>query len=372
MQQIDDSAREILRVLSEAGERACLVGGCVRDLLLGRPVHDWDISTSARPERVQALFAKTIPTGIRHGTVTVLLRGTPFEVTTFRSDGSYSDGRRPDHVCYVSQLGEDLARRDFTINAMAMDADGTLTDLFGGREDLRLRRIRCVGEARQRFEEDALRMLRALRFSAQLGFSVEEQTARAIRDCAPLCARLSRERIRDEMEKTLLSPRPETLAQMIAWGLLQSVGLSRCGDLGALGAVAPERLTRWAQAKHMLPELDLSLLRLEKHAVRVCTEAAALCGQMDTRLDCKRAIARCGWESAGLAAALCGKEGLLQEIAASGECVTRAQLAVRGSDLEGCAGAAVSQALERLLQHVLEKPQDNTRERLLALLREKC
>ena len=198
----------IIKTLEDAGFEARYVGGCVRDTLLGRPVHDWDIASQALPEDVLRLFPRCVPTGLQHGTVTVLLDGTSAEVTTYRLDGAYHDSRHPDGVRFVRSLADDLARRDFTINAMAMDLSGSITDLFGGREDLARGVIRCVGDAETRFREDALRMLRARRFAAQLGFALEAGTEAAIGRCAGLCAALSRERVREEAEKTLLSDRP--------------------------------------------------------------------------------------------------------------------------------------------------------------------
>ena len=157
---------EIIKTLEDAGFEARYVGGCVRDTLLRRPIHDWDIASQALPEDVMRLFPHCVPTGIRHGTVTVLLGGVSAEVTTYRCDGAYHDGRHPDGVRFVRSLADDLARRDFTINAMAMDEAGVVTDLFGGRDDLARRMIRCVGDPETRFREDALRMLRAYRFAA--------------------------------------------------------------------------------------------------------------------------------------------------------------------------------------------------------------
>ena len=174
----------ILQTLERAGFEARYVGGCVRDTLLGRPVHDWDIASQALPEDVLRLFPRCVPTGLQHGTVTVLLDGTSAEVTTYRLDGAYHDSRHPDGVRFVRSLADDLARRDFTINAMAMDLSGSITDLFGGREDLARGVIRCVGDAETRFREDALRMLRARRFAAQLGFALEAGTEAAIGRCA--------------------------------------------------------------------------------------------------------------------------------------------------------------------------------------------
>ena len=175
----------ILKTLEGAGYHAVLAGGCVRDTILGRRPNDWDIATSAPPDAVQRLFARTVPTGIRHGTVTVLYGGGKCEVTTWRVEGAYSDHRRPDSVEFTPSLAEDLARRDFTINAMAMDVRGELTDPFGGRADLERGIIRCVGEPRARFAEDALRMLRAVRFAAKLGFELDGATLAAALECAP-------------------------------------------------------------------------------------------------------------------------------------------------------------------------------------------
>ncbi|MBE6990168.1 MAG: CCA tRNA nucleotidyltransferase [Ruminococcaceae bacterium] len=197
-------ALDILHRLNENGYEAYAVGGCVRDQLLGREPEDWDMTTSARPEQVMALFAgHCIPTGLQHGTVTVRQEHRSFEVTTFRTDGVYSDHRHPDAVAFSNSLEEDLRRRDFTIGAMAMGADGRIVDLFGGQEDLRNGVIRCVGDAERRFDEDALRIMRALRFAAVLGFSVAPDTADAIRKKAEDLRKIAVERIRVEMDKLL-------------------------------------------------------------------------------------------------------------------------------------------------------------------------
>ena len=199
----------ILNTLRSAGYEAYTVGGCVRDSLLGRIPGDWDITTSAQPQIIQKLFRRTVDTGIKHGTVTVMLGRDSFEVTTYRTDGAYSDGRHPDSVSFVSSLQEDLSRRDFTVNAMAYSPEEGLIDLFGGTKDLKNRRIRAVGIPEERFTEDALRMLRAVRFCAQLGFGIEYDTFAAIRLLAPRLQLVSKERIRDEINKLLLSEHPE-------------------------------------------------------------------------------------------------------------------------------------------------------------------
>lgn len=207
MIQWDPRALEVLARLRASGYQAVLVGGCVRDFLRGKEPHDYDAATSAQPEEIIAACANLhcIPTGLRHGTVTVLCQGLPVEVTTFRQEGTYSDGRHPDQVSFTTSLTEDLARRDFTVNAMAWDEDG-LADRFGGRADLEAGLIRCVGEPERRFQEDALRILRGLRLAAQLEFAIHPDTAQAIRTETPRLAMVARERIGGEFLRLLCGP----------------------------------------------------------------------------------------------------------------------------------------------------------------------
>lgn len=199
-------AMPVLRALEDAGFEAYFVGGSVRDVLLHRHVHDVDITTSAYPEEVKELFDKSIDTGIKHGTVTVLYGGESYEITTFRTESGYQDFRRPDHVTFVQNLDEDLKRRDFTINALAMDMHGDIVDLFNGIEDLKNHIIRAVGNPEKRFHEDALRMMRAVRFMSQLEFKLEEKTEQAIKDNHELLKKISVERIREEFVKMGLGP----------------------------------------------------------------------------------------------------------------------------------------------------------------------
>ena len=208
--KLDPGAALLLDALHGAGHAAYAVGGCVRDSLLGLDPHDWDLCTSARPEQVMALFgAETcIPTGLQHGTVTVKQGGRLYETTTFRTEGAYSDGRHPDAVCFVPDVREDLARRDFTINAMAYSAEEGLIDPFGGRDDLAAHRVRAVGEPERRFEEDALRILRLYRFAARFGFAIDPATGVAARALGPHLDCVSAERIQEELLKLLAAPRP--------------------------------------------------------------------------------------------------------------------------------------------------------------------
>lgn len=209
----------IIDRLQEHGYEAYAVGGCVRDMLLGREPHDWDITTSAKPEQVKAVFKRTIDTGIQHGTVTVMVDHIGFEVTTYRIDGEYLDGRHPKEVVFTPELREDLKRRDFTINAMAYNPKEGIIDLFGGKDDLEAGIIRCVGKAGDRFHEDVLRIMRAVRFAAQLGFEIEEETWNAIIRVAPDLKKISAERIQAELTKLLLSPNPGHFRKLYESGI---------------------------------------------------------------------------------------------------------------------------------------------------------
>ena len=218
---LPENVKNIIAVLENHGFEAYAVGGCVRDTLLLREPGDWDITTSARPEEVKALFSHTIDTGIEHGTVTVMMNREGYEVTTYRIDGEYEDARHPKEVTFTSNLIEDLKRRDFTINAMAYNDRVGIVDEFDGIGDLNKGVIRCVGNPMERFSEDALRMLRAVRFAAQLGFSIEENTKVAIRTLAPTIAKVSVERIAVELVKILTSNHPEEIRTAYELGLTQ-------------------------------------------------------------------------------------------------------------------------------------------------------
>ena len=217
--RLPEDVKKIINRLQEAGFEAYAVGGCVRDSLLGKVPNDWDITTSATPLEVKGLFSRTFDTGIKHGTITVLLHHVGYEVTTYRIDGEYEDGRHPKEVTFTRSLAEDLLRRDFTINAMAYNEKDGLQDLFGGQQDLSNRIIRCVGNATDRFTEDALRMLRAVRFSAQLGFEIEKDTLAAMKALAGNLQMVSAERIQTELVKMLTSAHPEQIRVAYECGL---------------------------------------------------------------------------------------------------------------------------------------------------------
>jgi len=217
--QMPEAANYIIQTLMAHGYEAYIVGGCVRDSVLGRTPQDWDITTSATPEQTKALFRRTIDTGIEHGTVTIMMDHVGYEVTTYRVDGKYEDHRRPKEVTFTASLLEDLKRRDFTINAMAYNEQEGLVDIFGGAEDLRRGIIRCVGVPQERFDEDALRILRAVRFAAQLDFEIEAKTRQAIREKAEFLRDISAERIQVELTKLITSDHPERIIDAYELGI---------------------------------------------------------------------------------------------------------------------------------------------------------
>ncbi len=271
---IPEKVAGLISRLEAHGYEAYAVGGCIRDTLLGKKPKDWDITTSASPGEVKRVFPRTVDTGIQHGTVTVLLGREGFEVTTYRVDGNYSDGRHPDSVCFTSSLLEDLRRRDFTINAMAYNPSRGLVDAFAGQEDLRQGIIRCVGCPEARFTEDALRMLRAVRFSAQLGFVIEKGTKQAIEKLAPNLQKVSRERIQMEMIKLLTSPHPEKILDAWETGMMEwimpefdrmmqqpQINPYHCFDVGRhtaamLQNIAPDKVLRLTALFHDMGKPD--------------------------------------------------------------------------------------------------------------------
>lgn len=391
--QIDSGAEWIVRGLEQAGYEAYVVGGCVRDALMGIQPKDWDITTSAKPETVKAIFPKTFDTGIEHGTVSVLYDHEVYEVTTYRIDGVYSDHRRPDHVMYTSLLYEDLARRDFTINAMAYHPRHGLVDYFNGQQDLKERRIRCVGEAEQRFEEDALRMLRAIRFSARLAFRIEDATLQAICKKAPSLAHVSRERVADEVTQILLCQHPEGLSRIVDTGLApwisQELGQGERLDFLAPARVKKQKARRFAALLHRFEKEEtariLQELKLDNATKRDVLHLLTFIGAAlpRNRRDMRFFLHELG---ADYFDALCelkqaaGKNGPQEILDArtlyeteKTACLTLAQLAVSGRDLMEAgaqSGKELGVWLQRLLNLVLETPEMNDRESLLQYFRE--
>lgn len=380
--------RQVLQNLQARGYVAYLVGGCVRDIILGVLPQDWDICTSALPEQVMEIFPEARPTGLKHGTVTVNIKSHAVEVTTFRSEGIYTDHRHPESVHFVGELTTDLSRRDFTINAMALSPDGLMIDPFGGFEDIQRCLIRCVGNPELRFDEDALRMFRALRFSARLGFQIEAATLAAIRQKAALASVLAAERVRDEIEKTLLTQRPETVGLIAELGLLDRYLAGRGTGLPELAAVAKlprKALDRWMalccvlNRRGLIRSVDgfLTALRLDSRTIRCCTDGMELMAQPKPQSapEWKKAL-RCYGVDTVSCAARC-RDALdrsssyreLKAVLKSGQCFSMKHLAVTGDDLAalGLKGRELGEMLNFLLDYVIEYPDNNRRELLLSL-----
>lgn len=380
--------KSVLKGLETAGFKAFLVGGCVRDMFLEKRPQDWDICTDALPQEVLDIFPGSLGTGLKHGTVTVLVGKRRVEVTTFRTESGYSDHRHPQEVRFISDLAGDLERRDFTINAIAVPLNGIVMDPFGGREDIANKLIRCVGDPELRFEEDALRMLRALRFSARLGFDIEKNTANAIYAKAGLVSALAPERVHDELEKILVSPRPAILGRVLSYHLLDSYirWPGATADFRRLRYLPKNKRQRWTAFCAKLEKMRiissteefLRSLRLDNTTIRCCVRGVAIAmgPPPADRLGWKRVLAAHGVDTASCAAAACDmlcpgacvKE--LKSILKSGDCFSLKRLAVNGDDLAalGLSGSEIGAVLKSLLAHVLEFPGDNTKERLINLI----
>ena len=380
--------RQILFTLQGRGYMACLIGACVRDMLLERHPLAWDLCTSAPPEDVLALFPGSLRSAARPDCVTVALGSHRVEVTAFRSDAEGSEPLQSDRVAFIGALTEELGRRDFSMNAVALSADGLLADPFGGVDDIREKRIRCVGEPARRFAAEPAAMLRALRFSARLGFGIEINTLLAIQEAAPLAAALPAERVRDELEKLLLSDAPETVHPLMELGLLDAWLRDRpMAHPGwrRLRRLQRRALCRWAGFAVLLERLGciasvegfLRALRLDSRTVRLCAAVNELLREPlpDTALGWKRALRR--YEVPGVSCAAAVSDALyggqsqkaLRALLRSGECFSLKHLAVTGDDLLdlGLKGREVGEMLQFLLEYVMEYPENNRRELLLSL-----
>ena len=398
--KLDPGAALLLDALHGAGHAAYAVGGCVRDSLLGQAPHDWDLCTSARPEQVMELFGeeKCIPTGLQHGTVTVKQGGRLYETTTFRIEGAYSDGRHPDAVHFVPDVREDLARRDFTINAMAYSAEEGLIDPFGGRGDLAAHLVRAVGEPERRFEEDALRILRLYRFAARFDFSVDPATGAAARALGPHLDCVSAERIQEEMLKLLAAPAPGRYLEPAVLAVIlpelypleepaRFAESCRVIDRLAPGAEnVPARL-----AALLLPlgeEGTRKALRRLKCSNALTEETAVLVRETgtsgpatDPAVSVRRLLGRYGLTAVERLAALgaaghpeqaadfAARAELARQMEADGVCCRIAQLAVNGRDLMAAGakhGPGLRQLLEQLLEAVITGQVPNEKQALLA------
>ncbi len=436
---VSPAAVRTINMLSAAGHEAWIVGGCVRDLLMGKIPHDWDMTTSAEPEETKRVFANchTIDTGIKHGTVTVMMDGEPLEITTYRVDGEYSDNRHPGEVTFTKSLDEDLLRRDFTMNAIAYAPERGLADPYGGRADIALGIIRCVGEPLQRFREDGLRILRALRFTSVLGFEIEKSTAAAIREERELLRNISAERIREELTKLLCGKNAAAVLReyadvigVVIPEILPMVGFEQhnehhCHDvwehtLSAVENIPPEPALRWAALFHDMGKPSTFSMGEDGvgHFYGHAPRSAQLSGDIMQRLRfdnesreriltlvrhhdgpleadakfLKRKLGKLGEKGFFELIALCRADNMAQaeayrhrqmhydeveriarEILAGDSCFTLKNLAVNGHDLMalGYKGKAIGDALQSLLEAVMDEMVENEKETLLKYLDEK-
>lgn len=403
---LDPGAATLLNALHAAGYAAYAVGGCVRDSLLGRTAHDWDLCTSALPQQVMELFgaAQCIPTGLQHGTVTIKYGGQLYETTTFRTEGSYTDGRHPDEVQFVPDVREDLARRDFTINAMAYNEAEGLVDPFGGQKDLQNGLLRAVGEPQQRFTEDALRILRLYRFAARFGFVLDAATARAARQLAPHLDCISAERIQEELAKLLAAPQPgvylEPAVLAVVLPELTPAALEAAKPVVDACPAGEENLpVRWAALLGALGETDTRRVLKRLRCSNACIEETAVlvrettgkgvCRSFSEKkasahpgdIYIRQLLGRYGLCTVERLCALCAAlhpqnapactfaSQRARQLDADGVCCRVSQLAVNGRDLMAAgipAGPALRRVLEALLDGVIRAEYPNEKPALLA------
>lgn len=395
----------IIDKLYEKGYEAFAVGGCVRDVVMGRNPHDWDITTNALPEIVKETFNKTIDTGIKHGTVTVMIKRVGYEVTTYRIDGEYTDGRHPKEVIYTSDLAEDLKRRDFTINAMAYNYRTGIIDKFNGVEDIENKIIRCVGNPTDRFKEDALRMLRAIRFSAQLDFSIDKETYEAIKLLAENLSLISKERIQAELTKTITSENPDRIIHICKLGLypyifVEGSSLSQ-GNTGIYEKVSDimrylpkNSYLRYAGLLTYEKDVEkiLRFLKLDNKTIKIVSK---LVYNKDLKLSTdkislRRVIVVVGkdifydYYLAYIEALInAGYEGIditiaeykaiyeiCEEIYNNNDCLSLSEMAITGRDLKEFGlpdGKQIGDILKILFDKVIENPELNHREILMSI-----
>lgn len=398
--ELPKDVRYIIDILTQNGYEAYAVGGCVRDSILGRVPGDWDITTSALPQQVKALFRRTIDTGIQHGTVTIMLGKNGYEVTTYRIDGKYEDSRHPESVEFTPNLEEDLKRRDFTINAMAYNDENGVVDIFGGIDDIRNRIIRCVGNAHDRFTEDALRILRAVRFSAQLGFEIDKATKDAARELAPTLVKISRERIHTELNKLLLSDNPDYFSVVYELGVMKVI----ISELEGVNSGDIDRLkVLIKRTKPCLPERYAALLsvigkdktravlkglKLDNATISMAVKLVEYLGITPalTEPQMRHYINEVGKEDAlrvidfnlsfadeSMHEEYTDMRKLCAHVLERGDCTSLKELDVTGKDLVDAgfeAGKQLGELLNSLLTEVLDNPSLNDRNYLLGRAKE--
>ncbi|MGE4213451.1 MAG: CCA tRNA nucleotidyltransferase [Anaerotignaceae bacterium] len=386
----------ILKKLNENGFEGYIVGGCVRDAIMGITPHDWDMTTSATPQEVKAIFGHTVDTGIKHGTVTVVLNGENYEITTYRVEGNYEDCRHPSHVSFTRNLHEDLLRRDFTMNAIAYCQSEGYVDIFGGIEDIDSRIIRGVGEASERFREDALRMLRAIRFSVQLDFDIEEKTKEALKENSDLIEKISAERIREELTKTITGNALNRLPVLWETGLLKYISSELCESvqknsgrlIHQLNGMEKNRAMAYAVLlQYMDNQKAKQVLKSLKFDTKTIRLAENILDNIDVHIEAtpakvRKFAAKIGPEAlesiykirlAGGESEVLKALETLRSVMKNGDCISVKELALTGDDLLNMGiekGKAMGRILNELLEMVLENPLMNNKEILLKTVRE--
>ena len=376
--------KAVISKIEENGYEAWLVGGCVRDMLSGITLHDYDIASNAPCEAISSLFDRVIETGIKHGTVTVISDGQPIEVTRYRIDGDYADHRRPDSVNFTGEFKDDLARRDFTVNAIGYNEKRGIFDCFGGKEDIERKILRTVGDAERRFDEDALRILRAIRFGSTLGYTIESDTLAAIKKLAKTLHNVSAERIYSEMKKALMGNRPSLIEIIIKNGGLKHIGIDDCDDLAPLDKVDENLNLRIAVLLKLckcVPDSVLANLRAERTTrTAVGLIYTALCeNQPFDRGELKHLLQKHSADDIfailSAQASLYGRDvsaakGELRDVFQKKEPYLIRHLAIGGDDLAemGISGEAVGRVLNDLLERVIAEPELNSTEKLKSII----
>lgn len=372
---LKNSVKNVIKTIENVGGEAYIVGGCVRDIMLSRSPEDFDITTSLLPEEILKLFPKTVATGLKHGTVTVIMDKENIEVTTFRTDGTYLDSRHPENVNFVKNINEDLARRDFTINAMAYNENKGLVDLYDGQNDIKNKILRTVGDPRKRFEEDALRILRLFRFSAQLGFEIEEETLNTALNMSYLLKNISSERIANELFKTICSDNPTKINPLLEIGALEFCGIKKGILEEAISNLPKERNIRFYKFADILnssPTKIAEQLKTDKKLITVCEEVSKIISNPpSTTTDCKLLLKDFSVEAVKDCLLLNGQsQTLVDKTISSHEPYLISHLNVNGDDLKknGICGKKIGEALNKILIYVIHHPENNEKQKLLEFI----
>ena len=372
MLKIPEKIKFVLRTLTQNGYEAYIVGGCVRDSLLGITPSDYDVTTSAKPEEILGLFDKTVPTGLKHGTVMVIIENEPIEVTTFRTEGEYKDFRHPQNVEFVTDLREDLSRRDFTVNAVAYNETVGLVDLFGGLSDLENKILRSVGDSDKRFKEDALRILRLFRFASQLEFTPEEKTLKSALKLQNGLKNISKERIFSEIVKAVNGKNPKAILPLINSGGLEFLGICKTPEFTTIDD-SDLRLFVFLNTSSENPIEVLKTLKAPNRQIDFANKLLKLQSiEMENKEDIKNALFLTDFNAVNSFLQLQEDEGklkLLAEIIKNKEPYLISHLAISGEDLKelGFKGKEIGEILERLRQTVVCSPEKNRKEILLTL-----